>query len=154
MSSIRCRKTGSEDLQTEAFECETVISAQCFKERGQFFVRDFNDLAALFADDMQVVGDPVRFFVVRVFVAEVDFCDQMAFEEKVERMVDRSSRYAHSFFLETYEYFIGIEMARSFVKFAQDDKPFGRTAHAVFFHVRLEQRFGLYKLFAALFSAL
>jgi len=78
----------AENLKAETSKREPVRFAKLFKQRRQFVAGYLNDLSALFADNMQMIGYSMRFFVVGMFVAQVYFCNQMAFKEQIERMVN------------------------------------------------------------------
>jgi len=144
----------AKNLKAETPKCEAVRFAKLFKQRRQFVAGYLNHFSALFADNMQVIGYSVRFFVMGMFVSEVYFCNQMAFKEQIERMVNGCPRYAQSFSFQPDKYFICIEMTAGLVDFPEDDNTFRCAAHGVLFHIRFEEFFGLHEFLVIFLSVL
>ena len=77
-----------ENLETETSKCEAVFLAKLFKDFVEFIAVYFHNPVALFTDNMEMVVYSIGFFIVCMFVAKVDFVNQVKFKEQVECMID------------------------------------------------------------------
>lgn len=122
------------DLKTEASQHESVVFTKLFEELVEFLAVYFDNPVALFANDVKVVCDAMGAFIMRVFMAQVDFVYQMEPEEQIESMVYRCPGNADVLFFQADKYFVGVKVVVGFIDFPQNGYSLSGASESFFFH--------------------
>lgn len=96
-------------------------------------VAELNHLAAIGANHMVVLFEPIRFFVLRHVFAKLVLFYEVADHEQVERIVDGCAANPMILIFHVDIKGLSIEMVGPFVNLCQNREPFGRFSLSVLF---------------------